>query len=162
MLSIRFPIRRIAAWILLVTGMGGIQNLPAEEGTVSVEVEDTVTYVRLAKVNLTVGKMTQTKGNLLGTYSINVPILKSQCETGRIVLPLLKDVSDYAQSGGSLSGKGTAEGKKDASRKIEARFGPYNHEAKEGHIQLTIDTGERILEFKSTYHLSRGGLIVMN
>ncbi len=156
------PIRLIAACIFLGTGICGLQHVSAEEAAVSVEVADAVTYVNLAKVNLTVGKMTPAEGNLLGTYWIKVPLLKSQSETGRIVLPMLKDVDDYVRSGGSLSGKGTAEGKENGHRKIDARFGPYDHEAKEGLIELTIDTGARILVFKSTYHLRGDGLIAMN
>jgi hypothetical protein len=155
MLPFRSLIRCTCVGVLLTSG-----GLQAEEAF-SVKVADAVTYVNVAKVNLTVGKMSFDGGKLLGTYAIQVPLMKSKGENGRIVLPLLQGVEDYARDGGSISGEGIVEGKQDERRRIDVRFSPCDDETQEGRIDLTIDTGARILQFKSTYHLSREGLVVM-
>jgi hypothetical protein len=91
-----------------------------------------------------------------------VPLMKSKSENGQIVLSLLQGVEVYARDGGSISGEGIVAGEQDERRKIDVRFSPCNNETNEGRIDLTIDTGTRILEFKSTYRLSGEGLLVMN
>ena len=163
MRSFRLSFLRLSIATLLLAGIGGIQNLRAEEESIAVDVADAVTYVQVAKINLSVGTMTVDKGKLLGTYSINVPLLKSKSEKGRIILPLLKDLDAYVRNGGSISGEGIAEeGSQRGHRKIDVRFSPCDSATKGGRIQLTIDTGKRILEFESTYQLSGKGLLVMN
>jgi hypothetical protein len=154
--------RYVCICFFLFTGFAVIPDLPADEESLSVNVEDAVTYVNLAKVNLSVGKMSFDEGKLLGTYSIEVPLMKSKSENGQIVLSLLQGVEVYARDGGSISGEGIVAGEQDERRKIDVRFSPCNNETNEGRIDLTIDTGTRILEFKSTYRLSGEGLLVMN
>ncbi len=162
MLPILSFVPRVAASLLFLLGICGLQNLSADEGAISVKVADAVTYVNMAKVNLSVGTMTPSNGKLLGTYTINVPMAKSQAETGQIVLPLQKGVDEYTLNGGSISGKCTAEGKEQPHRTVEARFGAYDRGTKQGTLELTINTGVRILEFKSTYHLTGDGLVALN
>lgn len=153
---------RVSVAALILTGIGGVQNLRAGKEPIVVDVADAVTYVKLAKVNLSVGTMTVVNGKLVGTYSIDVPLMKSKYEKGRIILPLSKDLEDLVRKGGSVTGKGVAEeGSQSGDRKIDARFGSYDSETKGGRILLTIDTGKRILEFDSTYHLSGKGLLVL-
>jgi hypothetical protein len=162
MFSIPSHFRCLCVLALLVLGTFALPKLWAGDESVNVDVSDSTTYVNLAKVNLSVGTMSFDDGKLLGTYSIQVPMLKSKSETGRIVLSLLQGVDVYARDGGSISGEGIVEGNQGERRKIDVHFSPCDSETKEGRIDLKIDTGARILEFKSTYQLSGEGLLVMN
>lgn len=140
---------------LFLANPGSVQILRAESDEISVKVADTATYVKVAKVDLTVDTMTVHDGNLIGTYSIDVPLMKSKSEKGQITLPLSQNLMTYLENGGTISGKGVSEKEiEDKDRKIEARFSPYDSGAKEGRIHLTIETSLRILEFDSTYTLT--------
>ncbi len=133
--------------------LAGAQAL-ADSPTI-VTVADTSTYVSIARVDLAVGAMSVDAGQLVGTYSIDVPLRQSKSEKGRITLPLTGDLKTYLEAGGTLSGKGVSAKKiDDNTRKIKARFSPYDAESKEGRIHLTIETSQRTFEFDSTYTLS--------
>lgn len=158
----RFFSFRLLLALLLFAGIGGIRNLSAEEEPIGVDVADAATYVTAAKVNLSVGTMRVVEGKLLGTYSINVPLMKSKFEKGRIILPLSQDLEAYMRKGGTVSGKGIAEeGSQRGDRKIDARFSPIESTTNGGRIRLTIDTGRRILVFDSTYRVNGQALPVM-
>ncbi len=135
--------------------LAAVVPVAAHAESPSVEVADTSTYVRVAKVNLNVGTMSAAGGDLIGTYSIKVPMMESKSEEGRITLPLGKGLKTYLENGGTITGKGvSSKDIADNQRKIEARFSPYDAEAKQGKIHLTIETSLRVLEFDSTYTLS--------
>ncbi len=130
-------------------------DLTADPATL-VKVADTSTRVNIAKVNLVVGEMSVSDGQLVGTYAIDVPLRQTKSEKGQITLPLDRTLATYLQAGGTLTGKGVSEKNiDDNTRRIEARFSPYDQESKQGRIHLTIETSLRTLEFDSTYTLRK-------
>ncbi len=146
---------RLTLAVLLFAGACFDQSLRAESDSVTVKVADTSTYVQIAKVDLTVDTMSVADGNLVGTYSIDVPLMKSKSEEGQITLPLSQDLRTYLETGGTISGQGVStKNIEDRNRKIAAKFSPYDSESKTGRIHLTIETSLRVLEFDSTYTLT--------
>lgn len=149
------PVFRRSLPLILVAGIIGHPTLRAEPNAIEVKVADTSTYVQIAKVDLTVKPMSVADGNLVGTHSIDVPLMKSKSEDGQITLPLSQDLRTYLENGGTISGQGvTTKNIEDRTRKIAAKFSPYDPKAREGHIHLTIETSLRVLEFDSTYTLT--------
>lgn len=147
--------------VFLVAGVAIAPMVGAEESELSIDVADSSTYVNLARVDLEVGEMSFVDGKLVGNYAIDVPLLSSKSERGRIILSLLEEVEIYARDGGTIVGEGIAEGKDEKPRKITVAFSPWDSETEKGGIQLKIDTGERILEFESTYHLATEDLLAL-
>jgi hypothetical protein len=146
---------RLSIASLLFTGITVQPTTAAEPDSSAVNVADSSTYVSIAKVNLSVGTMSVAEGDLVGTYSIDVPLRKSKSEDGQITLPLEQPLEHYLRDGGTLSGKGvSAMDSEDGNRRIEARFSPYDAKSQTGRIHLTIETSLRTLEFDSTYTLS--------
>ncbi len=143
---------------LVVTFIAGWTALPTqadESDRLVVQVADTATYVSIAKINLSVGAMSVEEGDLVGTYSIDVPLQKSKSEDGQITLPLRQPLATYLRDGGTLSGKGlSTKVIEDNQRKIKARFSDYDPQSKIGKIHLTIETSLRTMEFDSTYTVS--------
>ncbi|MGC1480423.1 MAG: hypothetical protein WA771_07960 [Chthoniobacterales bacterium] len=145
----------IAIYALGLSALAGRTAHAAPDAISAVEVADTSTRVQVAKVSLSVGTMTARDGNLVGTYSITVPLMESKSETGQIVLPLTKNLASYVQDGGSLTGTGvSAKDSEDGNRKIEARFSPVDPATNQGRINLQIQTSQRTLEFDSTYRIA--------
>lgn len=155
MRSFRFTTFPVSLAALLLTGFGGGQSLWAEDEPLAVAVADTSTSVNIAKVYLSVGAMSVDDGQLVGTYSINVPLRQSKSEKGLITLPMEKELVAYLRHGGTLSGEGLSkENNPDGKRRIDARFSAFDSETKTGRIHLTIETSQRVLEFDSTYTLT--------
>lgn len=153
---------------MLLASFGGQQPLradenPTEEGPLVVAVADSSTYVKIARVDLAVGAMSVDDGQLVGTYSIDVPLRTSKSEKGRITLPMDRALAIYLRNGGTLSGEGLSDKDlEDRKRRIEARFSPFDAETKTGRIHLTIETSLRVLEFDSTYTLSDPDWLVID
>jgi len=146
---------RVSLAALVLSGFCGQLMLHAEEGATSVAVADTSTFVNIAKVYLSVGSMTVDDGQLVGSYSIDVPLRKSKSEKGSIKLALKKDIGSYLSEGGTISGEGQSDKKiEDNKRRIDARFSPFDPAKNSGRIELTIETSQRVLKFESTYTLS--------
>ncbi|MEM8953380.1 MAG: hypothetical protein AAGD22_04430 [Verrucomicrobiota bacterium] len=152
---------RFGATMILAAGLLWFSTAYGEESEVIIDVADASTHVNLARVNLKVGKMSFVDGKLVGNYAIDVPLMSSKSERGRIILPLIESVGVYAREGGTIKGEGIAEGKDEKPRQISVVFSPCDNEMQEGGIQLKIDTGARILEFESTYQLSGEDLLVL-
>lgn len=110
-------------------------------------IEDSKTRVGIASVNLVVSELKPIDGQLIGYYSIEVPLMRSKNDSGRIVLPIDMPVEELGKKGGVLTG--TAYSKRDASKrnKIVCEIRPHENKA----ILLAITTSERTLHFESKY-----------
>ena len=70
----------------------------------SFKIENTQCRVGIASVKLSVSELRPKGGNLVATYSIDVPLSKSSNDTGLIVLPIELTVDQLGTQGESLEG----------------------------------------------------------
>lgn len=113
----------------------------------SFKIDDSKCRVGIASVKLSVSELKAKNGNLVATYSIHVPLKKSENDTGQIVLPINVTVEDLHKQGGVLIGTAYSDTKGTTPNKIICEIGPYSTKG----IALEIITDERILNFKSRY-----------
>ncbi|MGJ8649172.1 MAG: hypothetical protein ACSHX4_02320 [Opitutaceae bacterium] len=111
------------------------------------EIEDSKCRVGIASVKLSVSALVPENGNLVGEYSIVVPLMKSKNDKGRIVLPLDSNVNDLGNNGGVLRGKAISYKDGKTPNNIICEVLPLKNKT----ILLEITTDDRTLEFKSSY-----------
>ena len=116
------------------------------DGTVF-RIEDTKTRVSLASVNLSVSDLKPEDGNLVGEYTIQVPLMKSKNDKGKIVLPLSLTMEEIGAEGGVLRGQAISYKEGKTPNLIICEIIPH----KDQKILLNITTDDRTLEFKSRY-----------
>jgi|GEM_PF-637746 len=115
------------------------------------QIEDSKSRVGIASVNLSVGALTHENGNLTGEYTIDVPLMQSKNDKGRIVLPLLDNtVSQLGEEGGILRGRAISEIEGNEPSLIVCKIIPKKDQA----IVLAITTSKRTLNFQSRYKIS--------
>ena len=115
--------------------------------TVSFRIEDSRAFVGVAPVYLTVSELQSEDGKLVGTYTIEVPLMTSKNDHGKIVLPLNITVAELGGKGGTLRGKAISK-KYDATvNLIVCEVLPKKDKA----IHLAITTDDRTIKFKSRY-----------
>ena len=68
-------------------------------------IEDTKTRVSLASIKLSVSDLKPEDGNLVGEYTIHVPLMSSKNDQGKIILPLNQSVTELGAKGGVLRGR---------------------------------------------------------
>lgn len=119
---------------------------PAWE-SLAFRIEDSRAFVGLAPVYLSVSKLRPEGGNLVGTYTINVPLMTSKNDRGKIVLPLDIKVSELGAKGGVLKGKAHSQKDEDSINDIVCEIIPKKDQA----IRLAITTDQRTINFKSRY-----------
>lgn len=127
------------------------QEVPVDsawEGLVF-RIEDSRSFVGIAPVYLSVGKLEPKEGNLVGTYSIRVPLKTSKNDWGLIVLPLDLKVSELGSRGGVLKGKAHSQKEVDTVSDIVCVILPK----KDRSIQLAITTKDRTINFESRYSI---------
>jgi len=110
-------------------------------------IEDSRTFVGIAPVYLIVSKLKPEGGNLVGTYKIEVPLMTSKNDHGKIVLPLKAKVSDLGDKGGVLKGKAHSHTDEGTINDIVCVILPDEDQA----IKLAITTKNRTVNFKSRY-----------
>ncbi len=141
-----------AARILALTVFGLLGILRAQAQDSSFKIDDCKTRVSIAAVNLTVGELTEVDGQLVGDYSIKVPLKQSKNETGRIVLPLSISVNELRTNGGTLTGHAYSSIEGKPPNTIVCEILPQ----KDHSIRLAITTPHRTLNFKSHYEIIDG------
>jgi len=117
------------------------------------QIEDSKTRVNLASVKLTVSKLVPIDGYLVGRYQIDVPLMSSKNDRGRIVLPLDMTVAKLRKAGGVLVGKAYSEVGTRKVNQIVCEISAFEKKA----IKLEITTSERTLHFDSKYTMSKAG-----
>ena len=110
-------------------------------------IEDSRAFVGIAPVYLSVSKLRPVDGNLVGTYSISVPLMTSKNDRGKIILPLKAKVSELGEKGGVLKGKAHSESEEGTVNDIVCVIIPEKDQA----IKLAITTDKRTVKFKSRY-----------
>ncbi|MGJ8637890.1 MAG: hypothetical protein ACSHYA_00730 [Opitutaceae bacterium] len=116
-------------------------------------IEDSKCRVGIASVRLSVSTLRPEDGYLVGEYTIEVPLMTSKNDKGRIVLPLKnKKVSDLGANGGVLRGQAISYHEGTTPNAIVCQILPLKNKT----ILLEITTDDRTLNFKSSYKVSSG------
>lgn len=118
----------------------------------SIQLEDTHTFVGIAKVHLKIGQMTYEGGKLKGTYSLTVPLKKSNNELGTMQFDLSVPVMSLVDNGGTIFGQGLCARDIEHTRKITCILTPDKALYGTGTALLVVDTGDRVLHFKTRYN----------
>jgi hypothetical protein len=135
---------------LYASEINQVESLTAWEDLVF-EIEDTKTRVGIASVKLIVSTLKPEGGNLVGDYNIVVPLMQSQNDSGRIILPLLDStVGELGKKGGILRGLAISNKGGTTPNSIICEVLPLKNKT----ILLEIQTENRTLEFKSKYTVS--------
>lgn len=110
-------------------------------------IEDSKTRVGIASVKLSVSELKPIDGALIGYYTIEVPLMSSKNDTGRIVLPIDMSVDQLGKKGGVLTGIAYSKHDTNIRNKIVCEIRPQDDQA----IRLAITTADRTLNFESKY-----------
>jgi hypothetical protein len=112
-------------------------------------IEDTKTRVSLASVMLSVSDLKLEDGNLVGEYTIEVPLMQSKNDKGKIVLALDLGMDELGAKGGILRGLAISYKEGTTPNAIVCEIIP----AKDQLVRLDITTDDRTLFFKSRYSI---------
>lgn len=127
----------------------------------TIQLEDTHTFVGIAKVHLKIGQMTYDSGKIQGTYDLTVPLRKSKNEQGVMAFDLKVPVMSLVDHGGTILGEGISTIATEPARAITCILTPDTTTYGTGAALLVIDTGDRILHFKTRYTcLELAGFVV--
>lgn len=118
----------------------------------SIQLEDTHTFVGIAKVHLKIGQMSYANGKLKGTYDLTVPLRKSKNEQGVMAFDLKVPVMTLVDNGGTIQGEGICTVATESTRMITCILTPDTALYGTGEALLVIDTGDRVLHFKTRYN----------
>ena len=117
-------------------------------GTV-LRIEDAKSRVSIAAVKLSVSDLKAEEGNLVGEYTIRVPIMSSSDDHGRIILPLDISMDELGENGGVLRGQAISDKEGKTPNLIVCEVIP----GKDQKIRLDITTDKHTIKFKSNYSI---------
>ncbi|WOO40991.1 hypothetical protein [Rubellicoccus peritrichatus] len=146
---------------LLVAASFSSASTASQEGwsycseTMRLKIADASTWVSIAKVNLKITELHLEEGRLTGSYDMKVPMFSDNNEVGRLDLTFAKQISELRQDGGMMKGIGVKADEADECREVSCEIFPSAKNKDKGRIVLIIDTGDRILKFKSTYAVEK-------
>jgi hypothetical protein len=139
----RIPIL-LAAIAFCVAPFGGT-GAGSSEGPISFRIEPTKTWVGVARVHLEVTDLQWTGGELVGRYSVRVPLIPSRNETGTIAL----EMHELQQlPGGTLAG--TAHNDRGQIHGVDCTIQAGNL------IEIRITTEKRVMTFETRFHPRHG------
>lgn len=110
-------------------------------------IEDAKSRVSIASVKLSVSDLKPEDGNLVGEYTIEVPLFNSKNDHGTIILPLDISMENLGVKGGTLRGKAISHKDSQTANRIVCRIFPGD----EQFIELDITTDNRTIQFESRY-----------
>lgn len=128
-----------------------LKNDPSKRNDYSLNIDDSKCRIGIALVRLSVGELTSESGNLVGDYTIVVPLMKSKNDKGRIIIPLNDEtIRSLSKNGGTLNGKAISNKEGKDPNKIICEVLPRKNNT----VLLKITTEDRTLEFKSNFSVS--------
>lgn len=116
------------------------------DGTVF-RIEDAKSRVSIASVKLSVSDLKPEGGNLVGEYTIEVPLMTSKNDRGKIILPLNISMENLDIKGGTLRGEAISYKDAEQTNVIVCRIFPGEKQS----IELDITTNDRTIQFESRY-----------
>ena len=117
-----------------------LEELATWDGS-AFRIEDTKSRVSIASIKLSVSDLKPEGGNLVGEYSIVVPLMQSKNDQGKIVLPLNCNVHELGANGGVLRGLAISDKAGKTPNAIICEIIPE----KDQQILLEITTDDRTL-----------------
>lgn len=125
-----------------------VERIASWEDTIF-RIDDAKSRVSFAAVKLSVSDLKPKDGNLVGEYTIRVPLMESKNDHGKIVLPLDISMDELDAAGGTLRGEAIShKGSKEANT-IVCRIYPGEDQM----IELDITTSKRTVHFESRYKI---------
>ena len=118
------------------------------EGSVF-RINDAKTRVSIASVRLSVSDLKPIDGKLIGEYTIEVPMMKSKNDKGKIVLSLDSSMQAIGADGGALRGQAISYKEGKTPNQIVCKILPQEDRK----ILLDITTDDRTLKFQSRYSI---------
>lgn len=112
-------------------------------------IDDAKSRVSLASVKLSVSDLEPKDGNLVGEYTIQVPIMESRNDHGKIILPLDISMKELEVNGGTLRGEAISHKKSNETNTIVCRIYPGEDQM----IELDITTSKHTVNFESRYKI---------
>ena len=139
----RIPI--VLAAIAVCLAPFGATGADSAEGTLNFRIDPSKTWVGVARVHLEVTDLEWTGGELIGRYSVRVPMVPSRNETGTIALKMheLERTPGDTFAGTALSHRGKVH---DVDCTIHADNG----------LEIRITTEKRVMTFETRYHSVQG------
>ena len=109
-----------------------------------IRVEPCKTRIGIARVHLMLSDLRLSGDRLLGDYRIKIPLAPVLNDRGTIEIGLDRPLSQIIASRGTVAGRGHSllDGR---THPVVCEFGSA------GDVKITIDTGDRILAFKTRY-----------
>lgn len=147
----RFALLILLLFSLAPSGASEIQSANLAEGYENAvfRIEDSKSRVSLASVKLSVGDLAAIDGQLIGYYDIQVPLMQSKNDQGRIVLPLHMSIAELGRNGGTLVGQSISHKKDTTPNIIVCQVIPQKDQT----ILLAITTDDRTIKFTSRYEV---------
>ncbi len=127
-----------------------------DTGEVTFRIEDAHTRVGWVRVNLIMSELKWVGDRMIGNYDIQVPLFSSKNEVGKFDLHAETDIGRLRTGGGKLEGLGIKDFDSGRTRQIKGEVIPDSHKPDSGVLLLSIDTGNRILHFRTRYHIEHG------
>jgi hypothetical protein len=121
----------------------------AESRTDEIRIENSTTWVGIARVHLEVEGLRWVDESLNGTFRLRVPMSPKKNESGTIELASQNSLDDVRATGGTLVGSAYS----DTTGKIHAVVCDV---APNGTVHIRVTTEKRILDFESRYHAVGG------
>ena len=139
----RIPIV-LAAIALCFAPFGGT-GADSPETPTGFRIEPSKTWVGVARVHLEVTELQWTGGELVGRYSVRVPLIPSRNETGTIALEMheLQQAPGDTLVGTALNERGQLHG-------VDCTIQAGNL------IEIRITTEKRVMTFETHYYLPHG------
>ncbi|MGZ0656893.1 hypothetical protein ACWPKS_14900 [Coraliomargarita sp. W4R72] len=125
-----------------------IETIESWNGAVF-RIEDTKSRVSIASVKLSVSDLKPEGSNLVGEYTIQIPLMSSKNDHGKIVLPLNFSMDELGANGGVLRGQAISYKEGTTPNAIVCEIIPN----KDQKILLEITTDDRTIAFKSRYSI---------
>lgn len=122
------------------------ETIASWQGTVF-RIEDAKSRVSFASVKLSVSDLKPEGDNLVGEYTIEVPLMRSKGDHGKIILPLDISMDNLDLKGGTLRGEAISFKENKTPSAIVCRIYPGEGRS----IELDITTDDRTIQFESRY-----------
>ena len=115
----------------------------------SFQIEDARSFVGIAPVYLSVSELKPDNGELIGYYTIRVPMMSSKNDRGKIILLLDASISELWKNGGVISGKALSQLEDGIVNQVVCEIIPEKNQK----IKLAITTDSRTIKFESQYRV---------
>lgn len=135
--------------VLLVPGSHGTDlDFPLPSLPFKLEFGKAKTRVGIAQVTLHVSRLTVLTDRIVGHYELKIPLAPMMNDRGTVEIMLDQPLDRAIDAGKALEGRGD-------SSEDGRRHGIRCALRKDGKAEIRVDTGDRVLDFRADYSLTR-------